>query len=87
MVDAIQHTFQDPTKLIPTYALLSRIRLSSSMDVIESAELLVTTIVHTYSEPNLTPEEIQARAVKRYDPLRDFSDICRRELERLWSSM
>src|ERR1700745_780833 len=36
--DAIQHDFQDPNKLTPTYALLSRIRLSSSRDVLASAE-------------------------------------------------
>ena len=87
MIDAIQHTFQDPSTLIPTYALLSRIRLSSSTDVIESAQRVVTTILNTYSEPNLTPEEIQARAVKWDDPLLDFSNICRRELESLWKDL
>jgi hypothetical protein len=30
LADAIQHTLHDPSKLIPIYALLSRIRLSSS---------------------------------------------------------
>ena len=87
MIDAIQHTFQDPSVLIPIYALLSRIRLSSSTDVIESAQRVVTTILNTYSEPNLTPEEIQARAVKWDDPLLDFSNICRRELESLWKDL
>ena len=38
MLDASEHSLQDPGKLIPTYALLSRIRLSSSAKVIESAE-------------------------------------------------
>lgn len=87
IIDAIQHTFQDPSTLIPTYALLSRIRLSSSTDVIESAQRVVTTILNTYSEPNLTPEEIQARAVKWDDPLLDFSNICRLELESLWKDL
>jgi len=31
MADAMQHRFQDPSRLIPNYALLSRIRLSSSI--------------------------------------------------------
>jgi hypothetical protein len=30
MADALQHEFQDPSSLTPSYALLSRIRLSSS---------------------------------------------------------
>jgi hypothetical protein len=81
MADAIQHNFQDPNKLSPTYALLSRIRLSSSRDVLASAERTIQHIISTYSEPNLTPEEIQSRAAKREDPLREFSNICRAELE------
>jgi hypothetical protein len=79
--DAIQHDFQDPNKLTPTYALLSRIRLSSSRDVLASAERVIQNIINTYSEPNLTPEQIQSKANKHQDPLREFSNICRTELE------
>jgi hypothetical protein len=63
------------------YALLSRIRLSSSTKVLATAERLIEDINSRYSEPDLTPEEIQSRAAKREDPLRDFSNICRAELE------
>jgi cell division septum initiation protein DivIVA len=83
--DAIEHNFQDLNKLVPTYAVLSRIRVSSSSDVLASAERVVDQIISTYSEPNLTSEEIQSRAAaKSDDPLRDFSTICRCELESLW---
>jgi hypothetical protein len=85
--DAIEHNFQDLNKLIPTYAVLSRIRVSSSTDVLASAERVVDYIMATYSGPNLTPEEIQSRAAKREDPLRDFSSICRHELESLWKGL
>lgn len=85
--DAVQHNFQDPSRLIPSYALLSRMRLSSSRNVVESAERVVDTILHTYSEPNLTPEEIRALATERTDPLREFSGICRGELESLWNGL
>jgi hypothetical protein len=81
MADAVQHDFQDPNKLTPTYALLSRIRLSSSTDVLASAEQVIQHIISTYSEPNLTPEKIHSRADKREDSLREFSNICRAELE------
>jgi len=84
-LDAIQNHFQDPSKLIPVYSILGRIRLSSSTTVVESAESVVTTILKTYSEPNLTALEIQSRAAKGDDPLRDFSNICRHELESLWN--
>jgi hypothetical protein len=81
MADATQHNFQDPSMLLPTYALLSRMRLSSSTDVLASAERVIQHIITTYSEPNLTPEKIQSNAGKRQDPLRQFSNICRAELE------
>src|SRR6201987_3226478 len=81
MADAIQHNLQDPNNLTPAYALLSRMRLSSSTDVLASAERVIQHIINAYSEPNLTPEEIQSKAAKREDPLREFSAICRAELE------
>jgi hypothetical protein len=80
MVDAIQHNLQDPNNLTPAYAFLSRMRLSSSTNVLAGAEQVMQHIISTYSEPNLTPEEIQSRAPKREDPLREFSDVCRAEL-------
>jgi len=55
IAEAIQHSFQHPNKLIPTYALVSRIRLSSSKEVLTSAERVIQHIINTYSEPNLTP--------------------------------
>src|SRR5246500_5701216 len=87
LADAIQHNLQDPNNLTPAYALLSRIRLSSSIDMLASAERIIQHIINTYSEPNLTPEEIQSRAAKREDPLREFSDICRAELEAMHSQL
>jgi hypothetical protein len=85
--DAMQHNSLDLNKLIPTYSVLSRIRVSSSTDVLASAERVVDDIIATYSEPNLSPEEIQSMAAKHEDPLNDFSRICRRELESLWKGL
>jgi hypothetical protein len=86
-VDAAQNEFKDPKSLIPMYALASRIRLSSSTSVIESAERVIKAVLHAYSGPNLTPEEIHSLVDKGEDPLRDFSKICRHELESLWRGM
>jgi hypothetical protein len=86
MADAVQHNFQDPNKLTPTYALLSRIRLSSSGDVLASAERVIKHIIRTYSEPNLAPEEFQSRP-KHQDPLREFSNVCRAELEAMQNQL
>lgn len=79
--DAIQHDLEDPTKLASSYALLSRIRLSSSQDVLASAEQVIDDILSTYSEPNLTSKDLHSRVATHEDPLREFSSICRSELE------
>ena len=81
VANAIQHKAYDPNKFSPTYALLSRMRWSSSTDVLASAEEVIQHIFVTYSEPNLAPEEFQSGAAKREDPLREFSRICGGELE------
>jgi hypothetical protein len=86
LVDAVQHSLEDPSTLVPVYALLSRIRLRSSTEVIESGERLIATILEVYTEPNLTPDEIQSVAGKHNDHLQEFSNMCRRELESLGNS-
>ena len=87
LTDAMQHNFRNPRQLIPSYALLSRIRLSSSTVVVESAEQVINAILESYAQPNLTSEDFQAWASKRNDPLRGFSNICRRDLETLWTNL
>jgi hypothetical protein len=81
LVDAAEHSVGDPQNLIPAYALLSRIRLGSSPAVLKAAEDVVKHIIESYGRPNLTAEEIESVAVSDQDPLRNFSNVCRAELE------
>lgn len=83
LVDALQHNAGDLQKLLPLYALLSRIRLSSLELVLRQAEKVIRTIISTYPQPNLTPEQIESEAANGKDPLRQFSDTCRSELDSL----
>src|SRR5262249_30006796 len=83
LVSAMQHNASDLQELLPLYALMSRIRLSSSEPVLQEAEHVVRTIVSTYPQPNLTVEQIESVAVNGQDPLRQFSDTCRIELDLL----
>lgn len=83
LVDAMQHNASDLQKLLPVYAMLSRIRLSSSAPVLQEAEEVIRRIVSTYPQPNLTVEQIESQAVDGDDPLRQFSDTCRTELDLL----
>src|SRR5246127_3134659 len=73
LVDALQHNASDLQTMLPVYALLSRIRLSSSRLVLEQAEQVIRTIVSTYPQPNLTPAQIESDAVNGQDLLKPFS--------------
>ena len=83
LVYAMQHNASELETMLPVYALLSRIRLSSSEPVLREAEQVIKHIVSTYPKPNLTAEQIESQAVTDRDPLRQFSDLCRRELDSL----
>jgi hypothetical protein len=85
LVDAAEHDVSDPHDLITAYAMLSRIRLSASPEVLKAAEHMLKHVVDLYSMPNLTAEQIRAAAINGQGPMRGFSDICRAELEDLQS--
>jgi|SRR5580692_5040465 hypothetical protein len=80
--DAMQNERDDPSQLLGIYALLNRIRLVSSLPVIDSADRVTEVIVEAYLAPNMTLHEVQARLKKadHVDPLREFAEACREEL-------
>jgi hypothetical protein len=80
-VDALEHNLVDPKNLVPVYALISRIRLSSSSEVLNAAETVLRTVLDTYPQPNLAPEQIRSGSIQGEDQLRHFSTICRRDLQ------
>jgi len=81
--DALQTNRDDVTGLIGIYALTNRIRLLSSPDVIEAADTVVRIIVDTYLAPNITLHQMRENWIdKHVDPLRDFSEACRKELQK-----
>jgi hypothetical protein len=86
-VDAFEHDKAETSKLVDLYALISRMRVLSSPRIIESADRVVRVIIDTYFAPNKTfrdvPELLDSEAM---DPLREFSNACREELQRRGSS-
>jgi hypothetical protein len=50
-IDALDNTLNSPSTLIQVYALLNRIRLTSSDTVVSAAEETLKTIVGQYSLP------------------------------------
>jgi hypothetical protein len=80
--DALQNRRDDMSGLIGIYALTNRIRLLSTEPVVESADTVCRIIVDTYLAPNMTLEDMRTNWIdKHIDPLRDFSEAWRRELQ------
>lgn len=80
--DALIHDKLETTGLIDLHALVSRMRILSSRPVIETAVNVLKTITETYSQPNKTPEEIEAMVSNgSVDILWRFSEACRDEFE------
>ena len=80
--DALIHDKLETTGLIDLHALVSRMRIVSSGPVIETAVKVVKVITETYSQPNKSPEEIEAMISNgNVDILRSFSEACRDEFE------
>jgi hypothetical protein len=79
--DALQNRQDDVTRLVSIYALINRIRLISSPQVVDAADNVARIIVDAYLAPNITMKEMRENWIERHvDPLRDFSEACRREL-------
>ena len=81
LVDALEHNKAEPKEIVPAYALLSRIRLDSSPQVLQAAETVLNTIMDIFPQPNLAPEEIHIGGISGEEQLKRFGEICRRELE------
>jgi len=80
--DALIHDKLETTGLIDLHALVSRMRIVSSEPVIETAVNVVKVITETYSQPNKSPEEIEAMISNgSVDILQSFSEACRDEFE------
>jgi hypothetical protein len=82
VIDSLSHSLDQPEKFVKLYANLSCIRLLSSQPVLDAAEQCCHQIVDCYLKPNMTVEEIRA-SLDHFDPLRDFSAICRAELHEM----
>jgi hypothetical protein len=78
--DALVNDKSEASKLVSMYALIARMKVMSSDGVIEAAEKAGHVIIETYLAPNRTFADL-ADLIKEMDPLRDFSEACRHELQ------
>ena len=82
-IDALLHEKPDISSVVVLYAKVSRMRVLSSHQVIESAEQLIQQIINTYSAPVKTFAELQAIKYESLDIIRNFSESCRAEFDDL----
>lgn len=86
LVEGLERDFESPAHLYPLHAILNRIRLRSSKAVLAAAESAATLIVERFVDPKLSGEELRKIVVTRPDdPLKQFSEVCRLELQQLQS--
>jgi hypothetical protein len=81
VMDSLARNLDKPETLLSIYALLNRIRLCASEAVLAQALDLVKFIMEQYFAPNVSVDEFHERVHNEgIDPLKAFSEACRREL-------
>ncbi|MGO9132721.1 MAG: hypothetical protein ACLP8A_01560 [Methylovirgula sp.] len=78
--DALVNDTSEISKLVGLYALIAQMKILSSDAVVEAAENTGRLILETYLSPNKTFFDLP-ELLNGMDPLRDFSEACRRELQ------
>lgn len=73
------------SNLVNIYSLIAQIRVVSSDAVVMQAEKTGRRILEIYQSPNREFRELP-ELMAQMDPLRDFSQACRRELQLLGAS-
>jgi hypothetical protein len=84
---ALSQSLQGIDEIVSMYALVNRIRLFASEDVLKAAEAFVKKLVETYGENNMSIEQIKTAALEQHvDPLNEFALKCRAELHKVYAS-
>jgi hypothetical protein len=79
----VSNTLEFPM-LVGAYALISKMRVISSVETVQKAEVVLRRIVNLYSLPNKTAADLREDIdFDKLDLLRDFSVAAREELLRL----
>ena len=65
LIESIDHTLDDPERLYSLYAVLNRIRLVASDEVLAAADRAATQIIELFFRPNLSSEEMRQLVLTR----------------------
>jgi hypothetical protein len=84
--DAYERDDPKVSELVNLYALVSRMRILSTPQIVESADEVVRVIIDTYRGPNKTFRDVKELLDNdAMNPLKVFSNACREELRQGWS--
>ena len=80
--DALMSNEPNLQELVALYAMVSRMRVQSSVRTVGCAEKVIRATLDTYFAPNKTVREVNEllKSGTGIDPLKDFSDAAREEL-------
>ena len=79
--DALSHEKDDVTSLVQLYAIIGKLRLLTSREVVTAAERAMDVITATYLAPNRDLWELRALAHEGgMNFLLDFGEACRKDL-------
>ncbi len=80
--DAIVNNEPKMPELIDLYAMVSRMRVLAMPRSVACADVVMASILETYSAPNRTLADLRGLVKDggRIDPLRDFAEAAREEL-------
>lgn len=82
LADALTHHLEEPSKMVPLYAITGKLRLFASANVVARADEVMTQIVQIYDLPNADFRNPADRPTQdRVDILRAFSEACRGDLQ------
>lgn len=84
LADAVSNNFDDPTKLVPLGALLNRMRMCSSPEVLSAAERVLASVMKiSFAENHTLRDYTEEMLHAQMEPLISFSTTCRRELDQI----
>ena len=78
----VREGLDDPSRLVPLYATINKLRLFAAKDTVRSAERVLDMIVLTFETPGTALQSANAN-VAAHDILRTFAELCRAELKAL----
>ncbi len=80
-IEAVSHSLEKLDTFVTLYGILGRIRLVADDPVLAAAEACCRQLVDLYAKPNMTVDQIRVAFERdQFDPIRDFSVACRKEL-------